>query len=90
VEWTRGKWTVTLDGYWQSSVDSLGQKGPDQYLRDHPGRRFIVNLGGRWKVTEALTVYARVENLLDQEYVETPTAPKGPPIAVSAGVSLEF
>ncbi len=90
VEWKRGNWTLTLDGYWQSSVDDLGQTGPDQDLRDRAGRRFLLNLGGRWKATDALTVFARVENLLDEEYVETPTAPKGPPLAFFAGVTLTF
>jgi vitamin B12 transporter len=90
AEWTRGKWTFTADAYWQGAVPDLGQAGPDQDLRDHAGRRVVVNLGGRWKASESLTVYARVENVFDEEYVETPSSPKGLPVGVFAGVSLEF
>jgi vitamin B12 transporter len=90
AEWTRGKWTFTADAYWQSDVDDLGQTGPDQDLRDHPGRRFLLNVGARFRVNESITVFARVENALNEEYVETPTAPKGAPVAVFAGVTLGF
>ena len=31
----------------------------------------LVTLGGDWRLTEALDVYARVENALDEEYAET-------------------
>ena len=90
AEWTGGKWTVAADLYWQSAVDDLGQTGPDQELRNHAGRRAVVNLSARWKATEAVSVFARVENLLGEEYVETPSAPRGLPLSVAAGVALDF
>jgi vitamin B12 transporter len=90
AEWTSGAWTATADAYWQSSVDDLGQRGPDQDLRDRAGRRLLVNLGARWKATKCLTVFARIENLLGEEYVETPSAPKGPPRSFFAGATVEF
>jgi vitamin B12 transporter len=90
AEWTRGAWTFTADAYWQGAVDDLGQTGPDQELRDHAGRRVVANLGVRWKATDKATFFARVENVLNDEYVETPSAPKGLPVGLFAGVSLEF
>jgi vitamin B12 transporter len=90
AEWTRGDWTLAADLYRQGAVDDLGQRGPDQDLRDSAGRRFLVNLAARWRASKTVAIFARVENLLDQEYVETPTAPRGLPLTVVAGVSVEF
>jgi vitamin B12 transporter len=90
AEWTRGDWTVAADAYYQGAVDDLGAVGPDQDLRDSAGRRTIVGLAARWRATKRLSVLARIENLLDEEYVETPTAPKGLPFAVFLGVGFEF
>jgi vitamin B12 transporter len=90
AEWTRGKWTLSADLYWQSSVDDLGQKGPDQGLRNSAGRRLVANVGGRWKATDSVTVFARIENLTNARYVETPSAPRGLPITFTAGITLGF
>ena len=90
AEWTRGAWTAAADLYWQGAVDDLGVRGPDQDLRDHAGRRLVVGLAGRYRATGRLALFARVENLLGEEYVETPTAPKGLPFSAFLGASLEF
>jgi vitamin B12 transporter len=90
VEWKRGDWTVTADLYWQGAVDDLGATGPDQDLRDHAGRRKVMALGARWQATKRLKAFARVENLWNERYVETPFAPRGEPFALFAGLSLDF
>jgi len=90
AEWTRGDWTLAADAYHQGAVDDLGARGPDQRLRDAAGRRTILNLSARWRATDRVAVIARIENALDAEYVETPTAPKGLPFAAFLGVAVDF
>jgi vitamin B12 transporter len=90
VEWSRGDWTVAADAYRQGTVDDLGARGPDQRLRDSAGRRTVVDLALRFRASKGVAVFARVQNLLDEEYVETPTSPTGLPFSVFAGVALEF
>ena len=88
--WTRGAWTLTGDLVWQGGIADGDTRGPDQDLRNHPGRRVLLNLGARWRVTDTVTVFGRIENALDREYVETPTAPKAPPVGIFLGVSVDF
>lgn len=90
VEWRRGDWMAAANLYWQGPVPDLGFTGPDADLRRHPGRRLVMNLTGRWMASETVTLFARIENLWNEEYVETPSAPKGLPFSIFAGVSLDF
>ncbi len=90
VEWRRGDWLVAADLHWQGPVADQGFSGPDADLRRHPGRRFVMNLTGRWQATEALSLFARVENLWNEEYVETPSSPKGLPFSILVGAGYDF
>ena len=90
AEWTRGAWILAADAYYQGAVDDLGAVGPDQDLRNSAGRRTVIGLAGTWRATKRLSVLARIENLLDEEYVETPTAPKGLPFSAFLGVGFDF
>ena len=58
--------------------------------RAAPGRMALVTLGARWRATENVTVFARIENLLDDDWVATPTSPAGPPLGVFAGLRVDF
>ncbi len=90
AEFRRGDWTLTADLLWQGAIDDLGAKGPDQELRDHAGRRVVLDLGGRWKATKAFTLFARIQNVGNERYVETPYAPRGTPFSLFAGVAVDF
>jgi vitamin B12 transporter len=90
VEWTPGDFLVNADVYWQGTVFDPGQAGPDQDARDHPGRRTVVGAAAVWKASKRVSVMARVENLTDAKYVETPLSPLGAPRSFFLGVTFEF
>ncbi len=90
VAWTRGAWTAAADLFVQGSVPDLGQTGPDMDLRRHPGRRAVVDLSLRWRASERISVFGRIENLTNGRFVETPSAPRGPPVSLFAGIAVDF
>lgn len=92
IAWERGGFLVSLDGTWATAYRDVAPviESPEGDQRQHPGRRFLVSLGARWEVAPGCTVFARVENLLDDDWVAAPTAPAGPPLGVFAGFQLDF
>ncbi len=90
VAWRSGDWLVFAEAVRPGSVPSSAVSGPDQRLRDHPGRRTVVDFGVRWKATERLSLLARIENLLGDRYVETSTSPRGTGRTLFIGAALDF
>jgi vitamin B12 transporter len=88
-----GAWLVSLDGFFSGSDPSDGLAVvtyPEGRVRRRPGRRQLVDLTVRYRASEALTFFGRVENLLDDDWVATPTAPAGPPLGVFVGLQLDL
>ncbi len=92
VAWERGPWSVGLDGAASGRSRSQGGEftAPDRRARERPGRLRLVTLTARYRWEHGLTFFARVENLLDDESVATPTSPRIPGTAAYAGVLFEF
>ncbi len=92
VSWEDGPVLVSVDGFFSGSNPAEGGEftDPDGATREQPGRRHLVNLTARWRATDSLAVFARIENLLDDEWVATPSAPRGAPIGAYVGAQLDF
>lgn len=92
VSWERGDFLVSLDGTWATAYPEAAPVivYPEGDERRHPGRRTLVNLTARWRVSDTLTVFARLENLLDDDWVATTTSPAGTPFGAFAGIQLDF
>ena len=92
ISWERGAFLVSLDALLTGKVPNEGGEyaDPDGDARRSPGRRSLVNLAARWKATETVTVFARIENLLNDDWVAAPKSPAGPPLGVFAGVQIDF
>jgi len=92
VTWERGPVAVSLTGTF--SGRHHGQGGeivyPERREREEPGRRRVVDLAARYRVSESVTVFGRIENLFDDDWVATPTSPAGPPLGVYAGLQIDF
>jgi len=92
VSWERGPWLVSLDAIWSSKFPDQGGEitYPEPDERRAPGRRALVNLAARWRASEHVSLFARVENLLDDDWVATSTSPAGSPLGVFAGVQFDW
>lgn len=92
LAWERGPFLVSLDATVSGKNPHAGGEytDPDGDAREAPGRRALVNLAARWRASEHVSVVARIENLLDDEWVATPTSPAGSPIGLFVGVRIEF
>jgi vitamin B12 transporter len=92
VAWEDGPLLVSLDAYVTSKLPDQGGEFtyPEGEERRAPGRRALVNLAARWRANEHVSVLARLENLLDDDWVATPTSPAGPPLGVFLGVRFDF
>jgi vitamin B12 transporter len=92
VSWERGAWLLSLDALWSSKFPDQGGEYtyPEPDEREAPGRRALVNLTARWQVNRHVTVFGRIENLLDDDWVATPTSPAGTPLGVFAGLQLDW
>lgn len=92
LEWTGGDWRISLDGFFSGRLPDQGGEVtyPEPAERREPGRRKLVNLTVRYAASEQLTVFGRVENLLDDDWVATPSAPAGAPLGVFLGAQLDF
>jgi vitamin B12 transporter len=92
VAWEDGPFLVSLDGYFSRKLHDQGGEFtyPEPGERRRPGEMKLVNLAARWTFSEELTFFARVENLLDDDYVATPSSPAGPPLAVYVGAQWDF
>jgi vitamin B12 transporter len=92
VSWEGGDVLVSLDGFFSGSNGNQGGEftAPDGDAREHPGRRSVVDLSLSWRASDTLTVFGGVRNLLDDDWVATPSSPRGNGIGVYAGASLEF
>ncbi len=92
VTWERGAVAVSLTGTF--SGRHHGQGGeivyPEGREREEPGRRRVVDLAARYGVSPSVTVFGRIENLFDDDWVATPTSPAGPPLGVYAGLQIDF
>ncbi len=92
VSWERGGWLVSLDGTWSGVHPRVGGEftDPDGDARKSPGRMGLITLGARWRMNENVAFFARVENLLDDDWVATSRAPAGNGRGVIAGFQLDF
>jgi vitamin B12 transporter len=92
LAWEGGPWLVSLDGFFSGKNPAEGGEftAPDGDARSHPGRRSLVDLTARWRATKSLTVFGGVRNLLNDDWVATPTSPAGTGIGVFAGAQLDF
>ena len=63
---------------------------PEPRERRVPGRLRLVDLTARWRANESLTLFARIENLLDDDHVAAPFAPAGPPLGAYVGAQWDF
>ena len=92
VTWSEGPVQVSLDGYISRELHQQGGRYtyPDPSERARPGKMKLVNLTARWRASDSLSFFARVDNLLDDDYVATPAAPAGPPLGVFVGAQWDF
>ncbi|MCE9638362.1 MAG: TonB-dependent receptor [Planctomycetes bacterium] len=92
VSWERGAFLTSLDALWSTKLPDQGGEytAPDGDARRAPGLRALVNLTARWRASENVTLFGRIENLLDDDWVSTPTSPAGTGRGVSAGVQIDF
>ena len=84
---------MSLDGYFSGELQNPGTpaSAPDGHQRQDAGKRKLVNFTARYKATDRLTIFGRVENLLDYDYYTRPVyADAGLPIAFYIGMQLEF
>ncbi len=61
-------WDATLSGVYYSQRDDASPVSP--FGRAHIGGYTLVDLAGNYHLTKSLTVYGRIDNLLDQKYEE--------------------
>lgn len=92
VAWQRGAFRVSLDGLVTGRHPHEGGEftAPDGEAREAPGRRSLVTLSARWRASDAVTVFGRIENLLDDAWVATSRAPAGTGIGVMLGLEARF
>ena len=92
VSWTNGTWSVSADAFISGHLDNVGGTVtyPEPRERSRPGRRKVLKLTARYVASDTLTWFGRIENLLDDDYVTTPTAPAGAPFGVFLGAELKF
>ncbi len=90
AEWVSGRWVLAGDVSFSGAADDLGFAGPDAGLRRRPGRKVLADLAVRWKVADSLSILARVENVLNDAYVETPTSPRAQPLGAFLGIAVDF
>lgn len=92
VAWSDGPFAISLDGYVSRELHDHGGEisYPEPKERRWPGRVALIDLAARWRWSEQLTLFARVENLLDDDHVATPTSPAGPPLAAYVGAQWDF
>lgn len=92
LSFERGDVACDLSFAWSGKFPNTGGEftDPDGDARRAPGRRGILDLCVRWRATDALAVVLRAENLLDDDWVATPTAPAGPGRGAWLGIELDF
>lgn len=92
VSWEEGPVRVSLDGFFSGENGNQGGEfsSPDADARSHPGRRTLVDLTVNWQAGRGVTVFGGIRNLLDDEWVATPSSPAGSGIGVYVGAQVEF
>jgi len=84
TSYLRPTWDVTVEarGAGRQFDDDLNQFGLGQFA--------VLNLAGSKQIYKGLSLFAAIENALDEEYAtaKTPVTSLGPPIAVRAGIRL--
>lgn len=92
LSWERGPVLVSLDGSFSGSNGGQGGEftAPDADARSHPGRRTLVDLTVSWRAADTVTLFGGIRNLLDDDWVATPSSPAGTGIGVYAGAQVEF
>jgi len=92
VSWEDGPFMVSVDGYYSGRLHDQGGEFtyPEPREREVPGRVRVIDVTANWKATDQLTFFARVENLTDDDYVTTPSAPAGPPLGAYVGAQWDF
>jgi outer membrane receptor protein involved in Fe transport len=92
IEWKGRDVRVALEGFFSGRNPNQGGEftDPDSSARQHPGRRNLVDLTASWQATDDLTVFGGVRNLLDQDWVATPSSAAGTGISVYVGAQFDF
>ncbi len=92
VSWEEGPFQVSVDGFISGRLHDTGGEFtyPEPKERKVPGRVTLIDVTARWRATDQLTFFARIENLTDDDYVTTPSAPAGPPLGAYVGAQWDF
>jgi len=92
LSWADPSWLVSLDGFYSAgrAVLTRTYTDPDPDERANPGRRTLVQIAGRYRVSERVSLFARVENLLNDKYVISPTGSLGLPRGFFMGGRIDF
>ncbi len=90
VAWRRDPVTIALVADLSGDHPDHGTRDPGGHRRDRPGERVLLALRGSGEVADGVTLLARIENLLDDEWYPTEYSPAGLGIGVYVGVRVEF
>jgi vitamin B12 transporter len=92
VSWEDGPLLVSVDGYYSGRLHDQGGEFtyPEPRERAVPGRVRVIDVTARYQATEQLSLFARIENVTDDDYVTTPSAPAGPPLGAYVGAQWDF
>ena len=86
------RWEVVASAQYQSEMRDTAGRGPIPVASGSDSYT-VVDLAGRYDLTAALALTARVDNLLDRDYVVARRpfgARPGRPLSVQAGVDYRF
>jgi vitamin B12 transporter len=90
AQYESGGLRVTATAMISGGFEGTGVVGPDQRARKHPGKKTLVNLAASYEITEGARLLGRIENLLDDEYVEVETGPRSAGFGLFLGLELRF
>ncbi len=79
---------LTLD--FSGDFPAAGRVTPDGRRRDHPGRKLLLALAASLALSERATLFARVENLLDDAWYDSDLAPDGLGRGFHLGLEVRF
>ncbi len=90
VRWRCASWELFGSLTKSRAFKSIGIVGSNDSERRHPGRKTVIDIAGSWRPDERARVFARIENLLDEDYVENERGPRANGRAIFVGVELSL